>query len=434
MADPRVLVVGAGPAGIAAAVELARAGLPVLVVDLAPRAGGAIHRQPVHGGAAHGPWAQRRRWARLMADLAALRDLVTLAFGTRFCGVDSSGTVLLSGALDLLFRPRALVLAVGAREKVLPRPGWTLPGVETAGSLQARLKTLGVAPEGRVLLAGSGPLLLAVGAELARLGRPPAAIVEAARPFAAPWRALRLPPSYLAEAAGSVARLTAARVPILTGTDLTAITTNSAGALAATVATPRGNRSIAADLVALHDGIAPDATGLADSPALPVLRLGDCRAALGGRAAIHDGRSGGRALAGRLLGQPALAPDPGLAREIRAQTLLAQIYARDSAAHFARLPGDTVICRCENRTLDDLRALGPAPTARQLRLDGRFAMGACQGRFCGDSLRSLTGDGFGGRTSGSGDATAPGATRWPPRPIPIAALVAATDETEGDDR
>lgn len=431
MTDPRVLVVGAGPAGVAAAIELARAGLPVLLVDLAPRAGGAIHRQPIAGGPGHGPRAQRRRWARLMTDLAALRDRVTCAFGTRFCGVDSTGTVLLTGAIDLLFRPRAVVLAVGARERVLPRPGWTLPGVETAGSLQSRLKTLGSAPEGRVLLAGSGPLLLAVGAELLRLGRPPVAIVEAARPFAAPWRALGLPPSYLAEAAAYLARLAAARVPVLTGAELTAIAPD-AGGLSATVETRRGARTLAADLVALHDGIAPDTTGLSDSPALPVLRLGDCRAALGGRAAIHDGRAGGRALAARLLGRPAPAPDPdpGLAAEARAQARLAQVYARDGGALLAGLPGDTVICRCEHRTLDDLRALGPAPTARQLRLDGRFAMGACQGRFCGDNLRALLA-GAGGAPPRSGPA--PGATRWPPRPIPIAALVAATDETEGDD-
>jgi hypothetical protein len=83
-----------------------------------------------------------------------------------------------------------------------------------------------------------------------------------------------------------------------------------------------------------------------------------------------------------------------------------------------------VICRCEARTLDDLRALGPRPTDRQLRLDGRFSMGACQGRLCAEWVGRLA----------LPDTAKPrlGADRWPTRPIVIADLLAAPDETEGD--
>lgn len=415
-----VLVVGAGLAGLSAAVELARAGLPVLVVDQAQAAGGAIHRQPLPGGRSLATPVQEQRWSDLMAQVAAQGSRITLALATRFGGVDHTGTALLSGGMNRLLRPRAVVLALGARETVRPRPGWTLPGVETAGSLQIRLKTLGEAPQGRVLLAGSGPLLLAVGAQLTKLGSPPVAILEAGRPFARPLTALGLPRDYWIEAAGYLSRLMLARVPILTDTRLTAIRAEN-GAL---MAEASNGRRFVADHVALHDGIRPNDLGLPICDALPVVQLGDCREALGARAAMVDGQTGGAALAARLLGQKAPSPDPELARQRRAQARLADLYAHDVRADLNDLPGDTVICRCEERTLNDLRALGPAPTARQLRLDGRFAMGPCQGRFCGDWIARLT----------SAQAIKPGigAPRWPARPIAVADLLAATDETEGE--
>ena len=423
MAEPPVLIVGAGLAGMAAAVELARAGLHVLVADHAQAAGGAVHRQPLPGARSIAKGAQASRWATLWAAVQAQGPRIGLSMGTAFAGVDKTGAVLLTGPGARLFRPRALVLATGARERVQPRPGWTLPGVETAGSLQTRLKLLGEPPQGRVVLAGSGPLLLALGAELVRLGRPPVAIVEAGRPMAHPLAALGLPLSYLTEGGAYLARLRLARVPVLTGSHLTTIRTQGT-ALLADLDTPRGQRSIAADHIALHDGIAPNDFGLPDCPALPVLRAGDCREALGARAALADGQAQGAALAARLTGTAAPGLSAELDRQRSAQALLARIYAHDGTTRLAALPGDTVICRCEARSLNDLRALGPDPTDRQLRLDGRFAMGGCQGRFCAEWVARLA----------ATDAAKPrlGAARWPARPIAIADLLAAPDETQGD--
>ncbi|MDD8021984.1 MAG: FAD-dependent oxidoreductase [Paracoccaceae bacterium] len=422
MTKAQVLVVGAGLAGVGAAVELARAGQPVLVADRAPRAGGAIHRQPLPGRAAISSHAAR--WDRLIAEAQALP--IDWAFETKFAGLDHTGTALLSGATNRLMRPAALVLALGAREAVRPRTGWTLPNVTTAGALQIELKTQGLAPQGRVLLAGNGPLLIAVAAQMTRLGNPPVAIVESAAPFAHPLHSLALPLSYLREAAGYMATLIRARVPILTRAEVVAIRAEGT-ALSVRVETPKGPRVFTVDRVGLHDGIRKNDGGVTACAAVPVLALGDCAEVLGARAALASGRAGGIALARALTnGTPReTVPSTTLVRERAAQQRLARIYAHDAMARLADLPGGTVICRCEGGTLDDLRALGPTPRVRELRLLGRFGMGPCQGRSCGEWVARASAD-----DPGLPPPDTPlGRARWPLAPIAIADLIAATSDT-----
>lgn len=411
MRDDRVIVVGAGPAGMAAALALAKAGQSALVVDQAPEPGGAVHRAPLPGVRKIGLPEHRRRWSALMDAVAAKGAGIAISCGTAFGGVDATGAVLLTGATTRLLHPRGLILATGARERVQPRPGWTLPGVMTAGALQTTLKRLGKAPAGRVLLAGSGPLLLALAAELTALGNKPLAVVEAARPPLLP--ALGLPPAYLAEAARYRVRLALAGVPVHYGATVRAI----AEGLRVTVDTPAGMRVFDADLLGLHDGIRPNDTGLGGPAPIPVIRAGDCREALGARAAMIDGTRAGQAMAARLAGQPKHAEPAALIRQRRAQALLARLFAHDAPTD---LPGDTVLCRCEGRTLDDLRALGPDPTARDLRLTGRFGMGPCQGRFCAEWVATFAGTPDLGRA------------RLPVRPLAIADLLAVPTADSGD--
>ncbi|MFC7705431.1 FAD-dependent oxidoreductase [Plastorhodobacter daqingensis] len=413
--EARVLVVGAGAAGLAAAVALTEAGLPVKVVDQARAPGGAVHRQPLPGGRGAGTAEHKRSFAALLKKVHAAGIEITCETG--FAGLDHTGTALLTGEGAGLLRPRGLVLATGARELVQPRLGWTLPGVQTAGALQTRLKTLGVAPQGRILLAGNGPLLLAVGAELAALGNPPIVIALGGRPFS--LRGMRLPLPYQIEAARHLARLLAARVPVLTGAHLCAISRHD-DMLTARIRTRRGLREFHADLLGLHDGIRPNDIGFAGNSPIPVEHAGDCREALGARAALADGRRAGLALSAQLLGKPAPAPCPDVARERAAQQRLAALFAPVDVPPLADLPADTILCRCEGRTLGDLRALGPTPTVRQLRLTGRFAMGACQGRFCAEWVTRL---------AGRNDL---GLARMPLRPVPIADLLTLPDTSDGD--
>ena len=138
-----VLVIGGGPAGISAALELARAGLRVTLCEQGPRLGGAIHRQPDDPARPlRVPRSQKRRWQTLSAELAA--------------SIEGRGAVLLEDRANVRLvtrRPDALVLALGAVERVTPVPGWQLPGVITAGGLQMMLKSTGKAPDGDTLLA-----------------------------------------------------------------------------------------------------------------------------------------------------------------------------------------------------------------------------------------------------------------------------------------
>lgn len=444
--EGKVLIVGAGPAGLSSAVALAKAGVASVTVDLAARPGGAVYRQPLDGAADAPPRrAARARasWDGVLQAFMGADRLCSFLPQTGFAGVDSAGRVLLTGAMGGIFRPRGVIVAMGARELVRPRPGWTLPGVRTAGSIQIALKTTRLAPSSRILLAGSGPLLFAVGAQLAAAGAPPVAIVEAGRPFRHLAALARLPGAYLSEAAGYVLTLLRFGVPIITGQDLVSI--NAAGEslvaeiapqaeISARRATPA--RRIDASMIGLHDGLGCNDPGLPQDCAIPVLRVGDCRETLGARGALFDGQRGAATMIEQLGAPEARSATTGVgadrkaagrpdvaARERAAQDTLSRIFANTAERRLADLPSDTMICRCEQRTLADLRALGANPTDRALRLTGRFGMGACQGQFCTSWVRTLS-------ASGAPDLRL-GAARLPVRPISIAELLGNSSDPVG---
>lgn len=432
-----VLVVGAGLAGVAAACVLAEAGMRVRLVEQAPVMGGAVLRQPLDGMARLLHNSHRATWAALTQRLNRLSTQVQVQCRCQFSGCDSEGRVLLlhSGhSRHEVLTPRAVVVAVGATERVRPRPGWDLPGVSSAGALQVGMKMAGVLPPGRVLLAGSGPLLLAVGAQMVQLGMPPVAIVEAARP-ARHWRiALGLPWDYWREALGYLWTLRRAGVPVYTGVEVRHIE-RSGAALQVVAQTPAGEQRWTVDALGLHDGLAPHQYPPVRGDRPLWRAAGDGHEVLGARAAAWQGERVGAEVA-RLLGAPRhgmdlRAAEAGLVRERAAQHRLQRMYAVDEVAALADLPPDTVLCRCEHRTMADLRALGRRPSARELRLLGRFGMGACQGRMCGQWVQRLVvGTPPSDRPHDGVPASWLGA-HWPVRPLDIAALLHPADIPDG---
>lgn len=432
MVDPDLLVVGGGPAGVSAALAAAAAGLTVFLCEQRSALGGAIHRQSAQGAPPiPAPLSLAGRWA----DLSARLTVAPVHVLTRhaFLGIDSTNAVLIDDRATgrvRVFRPRAVVLAGGAVECVYPRPGWHLPGVVTAGGLQVLLKE-GRVPQGRVLLAGSGPLLLALAAQMTALTCPPVAVVEAGNPLAHPAAALRLVawPRFTVDTASLMSPVLRRRFPWRRDTGLVGILPSGESLIACLRHRDGREERLQVERIALHDGLRSNDFGLPamrHAGGLLVEHAGDAREILGAQAAETDGTRAGREIVARLAGRSVPGEPRAIARSRTFQSVLADLFARSAGSvNLADLPAETVLCRCENRTIGELRALLSGPdtlSPRELRLNGRFGMGACQGRFClehtlavAESLRPA---------AQLSNATT-GTRRWPLRPVCLSALADA---------
>jgi len=403
----RVLVVGAGPAGLAAAVEAAGAGCAVTLVDALPEPGGQVWR----GQWSHDPAGPAGAWFRaLRASGAELRMDRRVVAAPR---PGLLGLVGPDGAESVAYD--RLVLATGARERFLPFPGWTLPGVLGAGGLQALVKG-GLEIRGRrVVVAGSGPLLLAVAAYLRSRGARVLAVAEQApRPRRALLPELLLRPRLLARALPFLA------LPLRPGSWVTRA--EGEGQLQRVrLRTPAGPRVLEADFLACGFGLVPclelaqllgcgirdgvvAVDGLQRTTVPGVLAAGEATGIGGADKALAEGRIAGLAAAGAPAGHLA-----GAARRARA-------WGRVLEAAFALSPElralpapDTLVCRCEEVPA---AALEGFRRGRDARLHARCGMGLCQGRTCGPAVEFLYG-------------WAPGGPRQPLVPVSFADFAGA---------
>ena len=352
------------------------------------------------------------------------------------------------GAIDA----RAVVVATGATELVLPFPGWDLPGVMTAGAAQTLVKAQGVLPGRRVLVAGTGPFLLPVAAALAKAGAA-VAVADCARPgLRVPVLAGLAHPGKAAEAGGYMATLARHRVPVWFGQAVAACEGTDRVQRVKLVSTDgskgRPGRTLQVDAVCASFGFVPSldlprALGCAERPH-PVLPLstvahdadqatsvpgvfaaGEVTGIGGAHVALLEGLVAGAAAA-RFLGRPAATPDRSmrlrLRRARRFAALLERLYPPD-AGWLERLTDDTVMCRCEDvrwRAVRDALDHG-AGDLRAVKGTTRCGMGYCQGRMCGPALqlavRALTG------RQDVGDF----ATRSIATPVPIRAIADLED-------
>ncbi|AOB31326.1 hypothetical protein AKI39_12475 [Bordetella sp. H567] len=456
--SPDILVVGAGPAGVSAAIEAATRGARVLLVEQRPHAGGAIHRAAYDGSPSAVPMPSRHKnnWARLQRDLARFSDRIRLLTSAVFLGIDGHGICMIDsrGAGQVkLVRPRAVIFATGATERVPQIPGWELPGVVTAGGLQVQMKESGQAPAGRILVAGNGPLPLALGAQLAALGNAPVAVLEAADPYRNIWSrpaamlGLAAGPRQLLEAATYFRALRSARVPYRTATAVAAISRDDDGLQVQTRDRHGLMRDYRVDLLVLHGGLACNDRGIppGDTHGLVIARAGDCNRVLGADAAPGEGRRVAAAVMAKLDRAPAA---PGRAapqrRDAQAPGSAAPLGRRAEAPgrpeplatafqnsigrlfHHAGAPTDTdvVICRCEGVTRQAL-AQQELHSARETRLVGRIGMGLCQGRYCAHAATmGMAAKEGSALTLAEIDGPIP---RWPIRPVSVKALADAQD-------
>ncbi len=256
-----VVIVGAGPAGVRAAGALVAAGLRPLLIDEGARAGGQIFRQPEAGRGAgyrvlYG--SEYRRARHLHHDFEALRKHLdyrprTLVWnaGPGWLELYDSG----KGCSERLAWSR-LILATGAMDRVIPLPGWTLPGTFTLGGAQTLLKAQGCLIGRRVVFYGTGPLLYWVALQYARAGAEVAAVLDTT-PRTRQWRHLAglvALPGYLAKGIGFIAALRARGVPVLHGVSAAAI--EGSGGVTGFSLRHRGRRySLACDAVAIGHGL-----------------------------------------------------------------------------------------------------------------------------------------------------------------------------------
>ena len=463
-------VIGAGPAGLSAALAAAEAGIEVLVIDDNPQIGGQIYRQlpaPFELGAPGDLGPDYLDGQRLLRRVQADGDRITIWSGASLAAVFEPRQLAIARPDDLvLVEPDAIVVATGAYERPVPVPGWTLPGVLATGGAQALVKTQQVRPGRRAIMAGTGPLQLVVANQLLDAGVEVVAIAEAA-PGRGAWRplpALLRQPRLLWRGVNYMWRLGQRGVPLLRGHVLKAV--EGAEGVERVVLTrvdpgggaiPGTDRILEADTVCVGYGLLPQtaATRLlgcgheysaeqaawlprcdgrlaTDQPG--VFAAGDCAGVAGILVAREQGMLAGISAAEYL---------QGLARH-QAERRAAPIHKRlgglrglrramDQAyPHrldlYAHMTDDTVVCRCEEITAGQIRQAIRDGTAdlNDIKKRCRAGMGYCQGANCLPAVTAMLEREFGV----SPEAVEPMTQRPPIKPLPMGLLMMdpGTDE------
>jgi D-hydroxyproline dehydrogenase subunit alpha len=451
-----VMVVGAGPAGLAAATAAARAGARTSIVDAGTGPGGQYWRgaSAVETAYLH---HDLTTYHRLVAGLPAVAQFFQYHVWT----VTRDGDGFAVHAVDrtggdersVELRSRRLVLATGAYDRQIPFPGWDLPGVMTAGGVQALLKGHGVVAGQRVLVAGTGPFLLPLATGLATSGASVVGIHEAA----SPWAWLREPSALvrnvakLGEGAGYARVLARHRIPVRTrsvvlaahGTDAVERITTGGLDRSGRVA-PGTERTIAVDVLAVGWGFTPQlelplALGCAtrvDVDGSLVCEVDDGqRSSVDGVFVAGEACGvGGAALAvveGGIAGTVAAGTSsvaPRLRRSRAALRRFAQAMHRShpvSRGWVDRLSDDTTVCRCEEVPFGALRSMQrdlDAHDGRSAKMLTRAGMGYCQARTCGYAVSCILGQ--------DPSPTSGFAERSVSSPLTLGAL--ATSSTEND--
>lgn len=410
-----LIVIGAGPAGMAAAATAAQGGARVLLLDEQPHPGGQIYRnitQNRNDLTYLGP-----DYASGLALAEALKHpALTCRFESTVWRIDEGPSVAYSrhGTSHLVNSPQVLI-ATGAQERPTPFPGWTLPGVMPAGAAQILMKSADLLPHDAIL-AGSGPLLYQIAAQMIDAGSPPLALVET-QSLPATLRALPKFPRALMNhkqivkgvsllgkiRRAGVARYTAAR-------DFRV--EEAEGRLAFSFICGKHQHKLACTLLLTHQGVVPathltrsaglrhtwnpdqlcwqperDNEGRTSAPGLWV--AGDGAGIFGAQAA----RAQGVIAAGAILQELGTNRPPQIQHALReakstlrrARALRPFLDAAYPPAQDILVPRDeTILCRCEEITAGQIRtaAHAGADGPRQVKTATRAGMGPCQGRIC----------------------------------------------------
>ena len=449
-------VIGAGPAGLAAAITVAESGVDVTVIDSEPEPGGQIYKavgaSPLPDTGALGP-----DYAAGNALISAFRES-----GLRHVGAADVWMITNNREIGLLRNDQAsflhadrIVVATGAQERPVPFEGWTLPGVMNAGAGQILIKSAGVVPAEGVVLAGLGPLVLLVAWQYLRLGVEVRAVLDLT-PIGNYVRAApRLPAAllagdYLAKGLRMHWDLRRAGVPIHAG--VRRIRALGTKALEAVEIVAWGRtRRIETPVLMTHFGVIPE-TAMTRALGIPhdwdasqqcwrpradlwgntdiegVLVAGDTRGIFGAKSAEWSGRLAGLEVA-RSLGRLSRderdakgAPTQNaMTRDNRVRPFLERLYAVPDN-WWKDIPDAATVCRCEEVTAGKVRAAirAGAVGPNQVKAFTRAGMGPCQGRQCGATVARIVSEET-GRPIGEIDLPR---SRFPLKPIDLGTLAA----------
>lgn len=456
MAATDIAVIGAGPAGMAAAKIAARSGAAVTLIDEYPDLGGQYLKGAHHVSQSVATSQSERRARALMHELGRLN--LELRTQTLVWGLEGHRLALAGpNGLERL-DAGAVVIAAGARELVMPFPGWTIPGVMTLGAAQIMVKAHATLPGQRVLLAGSGPLLLAAAKQLADAGAEVLAVIEAARlvqalpHIPASWghwdrlkegwhywgtmRRLKIPYQFgrtVVRAGGrervtsvAVARLDRYGRP-LSGTE-TEYSVDAVGLGFGFIPNVELTQLAGCEHAFDHrkGGWTPVVDQTMQTTVPGIFAAGETAGIAGAQAAMLTGQVAGLAAASAL----GFVPPEVLSRRLeelamplrrarRFGAVLNTLFSPPQGLS-AMAAEDTILCRCEDVSVGKARSAiqSGAHTLDALKNEHRVGQGPCQGRTCGPLLARMIAEETGGAPADAGTFRA----RPPVKPVPLAAL------------
>ncbi len=431
MAESEFVVVGGGPGGVSVAIEAAKAGVDVTLLDENERLGGQIYRQLEKGFKVTDSEALGRDYEKgiqLLRQFRSLGDRIRYLNNTQVWGIFKDHTLALArNGTSSSLGFKKLLLATGAYDRPVPFPGWTLPGVFTAGGAQKLVKTERVLPGERILLAGTGPLQLVLAQQILKAGGEIEAILEAgdlSKDWLQGLKGIWGNWDYLNEGWGYLRQIQKAGVPLLRNHII--LEAHGHGRVEEAVIAevdnnwrprPGTERTVKVDAVCLGYGLVSSVQltllagceheyDLGLGGYLPVRKedmettvkgiyaVGDGAGVAGAKVALYEGRITGLSIArslGRLSDSDAekgIKPfRKRLSKSKRLRKVLDQISVPRAGLYELAHP-DTVICRCEEVTLGEIQeALAHDTTqVKDLKRMTRAGMGPCQGRMCGPTL------------------------------------------------
>lgn len=462
MKERELIILGSGPGGLTAAIEATKAGASVTLLDENPHPGGQIYRQFNRGFSVTDSKVlghDYQRGQELLTEFGSLEKQVEYLDEALVWAIfQDNELAFLRGGESHSVRYRKLIVAAGAYDRPVPFPGWTLPGVFTAGGAQQLVKTQRVLPGEKILLVGTGPLQLALANQLVDAGGKVVAIAEAGnignwvRLVRAAWGQWQL----IADAVHYLHGILRAGIPLWRNHIIVEVRGDGQveEAVVAKVdknwrPKPGTHRTLSVDTVCVGYGFvsSTELTRLAqcehryepilggwipvrdenmETSVRGIYAVGECAGVAGSFVAMDEGRIAGLAAAqalGHLLPEAAknyMEPSRKRLKGIKRLRWILDEISAPRPGLYELAQDDTIICRCEEVTLRDIKdALAEGATGmNEIKRITRIGMGNCQGRMCGPALQEIIAREKGFPTRDIGYLN----IRPPLKPIPLSAL------------